>query len=820
MSDLPDAPSSPSLPARWRTVPRWARTATYLAAFVVVLLVVGLLSAVALARRPLPQTDGRLEIPGITASASVRRDAHGVPHLYAENTGDLFFAQGFVQAQDRFFQLDQRRRLASGRLSELYGEDTLETDQLVRALGLRTVAERELALLDPTTVAHLESFAAGVNAYLDGRSPAEIALEYAVLDLAGVEITLDPWTPVDSLAVLKVFAWEQRGPLVEEIERAALHPRLPPERIEELFPSSTQQSVAGNAWALAGTRTESRAALLVAAPEDRPGLPGPWIQVGLHCADAGEPTTSACPIETSGLALPGFPGVLSGHNEDIAWAATPVGADVTDLYLEAVEGDRYLRRGEWVPFAERPETIAVAGEDDFVFTARSTRHGPVLSDVAEVLASVGANAPLPAEVATGLSGGEAVAVPDRGTGYAVALSWPGLRPGRTADGLLDLMTADDWQSFRAGAALLDTPVQRFVYADDRGHIASLMTGALPVRRPGHRGTDAVPGWLPRYDWAPRPVPRANLPVTLDPAQGQVESGVAGLPELLRARDDWDVATSLALLEEAGAPLASVLVPRLLALDPGGVYESAGVRLLRRWDGRQRADSGAAAYLNAVWRQLLVRTFADELPTSVRPDGGERWVAVVETLLDDPANAWWDDASTEDARETRDDILVASMIAARNELTSSQALRSGSWEWGRTHRLELRPHVQGGVPLTSPTRVDLPVLGGLFDRGPWPVGGGPGSLKATAWDASQTYDVVRAPVARWAVPLVDPDLGRWVVLGGASGHPLSAHVDDQTDLWRAGGSIPWPFSAAAVDESAENRLSLHFPLGDVPGLDEP
>jgi penicillin amidase len=246
------------------------------------------------------------------------------------------------------------------------------------------------------------------------------------------------------------------------------------------------------------------------------------------------------------------------------------------------------------------------------------------------------------------------------------------------------------------------------------------------------------------------------------------------------------------------PLAATLTPYLLDLDLAPGYSSGGQRLLRSWDLGQDVDSGAAAYFNVVWSNLLRLTFHDDLTEELWPDGGDRWMAVVERLLREPSASWWDDTATS-AVETRDDVLTAAMLAARDELTVRQARDPDEWSWGALHRLELRSQTLGASGIGP--------VEWLVNRGPWEVAGGSAAVDATSWDAAEGYDVATAPSMRMVVSLGDLDESRWINLSGVSGHPFGAHYTDQTDLWAAGETLPWAFSRAAVEEAGEDILTL-------------
>ena len=850
---------------RWRSTFRgWpppARWAAYVAAGLVLLLVVVAVAGVAVVRRPLPQTSGELEVPGLTGPVEVVRDEHGIPQVYADSMDDLMMAQGYVQAQERFFEMDLRRHVTAGRLSELFGEETLETDKVIRTMGWRRVAERELALIEPRTRQALEAYADGVNAYLAEHGTSELAAEYSLLRLGGLDYVPEDWTPVDSLAWLKAMAWDLRGNMEDEIGRvlagvdhtdaevAQLYPPYPFEehppivaggavvdgvfdqdatggtRHPERAPAAYGDALAGvsdaledlpslvgrgdgigsNSWVVGPERTTTGGALLANDPHLGVSLPGIWMQMGLHCR-----TVSAeCPMDVAGFTFSGVPGVIIGHNADIAWGFTNLGPDVTDLFLERVRDSDWRYDKQWRPMEVRTETIEVRDGDDVELRVRATDHGPLLSDVSEELSTVGANAVSTDET------------PDD-VGVAVALSWTALQPTATADAILELNLATGWDEFREAAADFAVPAQNMVYADREGHIGYQAPGLIPIRQSGNDGSRPVEGWRPENDWTGQYIPFDALPNVLDPEEGFVvaaNQAVAGPDYPSYLTDDWDrgyrstrirnrieadprlsVAEMAALQNDDLNPMAARLVPYLLDVDDlGSGYYRDGQDLLRSWDFHQPADSAAAAYYNAVWRALLARTFHDELRESLWPEGGQRWFAVVTGLLADPTASWWDDQATEDEVETRDDVLRLALMDARDELTSRLALRAEDWAWGDLHQLDLRTATLGESGIGP--------VEWFENREDYEVGGGSSTVDATSWDAAEGYEVTSSPSMRMVVSLADLDDSRWISMTGVSGHPASDHYVDQTDLWVDGETLPWPFTRAAVDGAERDTLTL-------------
>ena len=857
-----DGAAAPAASPRWRDRPSWVRYLAYTSVLVVLALVVAGIFAVVAVRKSFPQTSGTIDVPGLAAEVSVVRDAHGVPQIYADTAEDLFFAQGYVQAQDRFYEMDVRRHLTAGRLSEMFGEDDLETDKIIRTLGWRRVAEQELDELSPEVMGYLESFSAGVNAYIGDRSPSELSLEYTLLSLGGLDYEVEDWTPADSVAWLKALAWDLRGNIQDEVDRAMTSTKLDAAEIAELYPGYPYErhrpvveggavvdgafdqdaapgagaaragypaeavaqleavgralddlpnavgrgdGVGSNSWVVDGDHSTTGFPILANDPHLAPTLPGVWYQMGLHCTELSED----CPFDVAGFTFAGFPGVVIGHNQQIAWGFTNLGPDVTDLYLEAVDGDRYLRGSRWREFDERQETIDIAGDEPFTFSVRSSVHGPLISDVSALYSSVGANAP----VASGS--------PDRGSGYAVALAWTALDTTRTAESVFEIDRATGWDEFREGARDLEAPGQGLVYADRDGHIGYQATGRVPLRRPVNRGIYPAPGWDRNYDWTGKHVPFDELPSVLDPDEGFIAAANQApvdqsypyylgsswdygyrsqrITDLLTKKGTLSVDDMSVIQLDTFNGFAPTLVPYLLQVDAGSRYYSGGQRLLDDWDFTQPADSAAAAYFNAVWKNLLLLTFADQLPASVTADGGGRWFEVVRRLLDQPNDPWWDDVDTEGVREGRDDILIQALQDARDELVRLQSRRVDGWTWGHQHQLTLENQTVG--------HSDVGLVARLVNRGSWELGGGPGIVDAIGWDAAVGYEVSWVPSMRMVVSLADFDDSTWVNLTGASGHAFSSHYTDQTDLWARGETLPWWFTSDAVEQDADDTLTL-------------
>lgn len=811
-------------------------------------------------QRSFPQVDGEIAVAGLGQDVTVYRDELGIPTIVADNTHDLFYAQGFVHAQDRFWEMDFRRHVTAGRLSELFGESQLDTDRFLRTLGWHAVAEQEFEALDDRTRGYYEAYAEGVNAYLTDREGSAVSLEYAVLGLQNGAYEIEPWTPVDSIAWLKAMAWDLRENIEDETSRALLAHTLSPDEIAELYPAypyetnpvivpvpsevgtdaevvplaaetasariqwtevrsvieaasvllgGVGEGVGSNSWVVSGALTESGMPLLSNDPHLGASMPSVWHQIGLRCRTV----TDACRFDVAGFGFSGMPGVIIGHNASIAWGFTNLTTDVTDLYLEKVQGDRYWRDGELVPLDVRVETLKVAGGVDESLEIRSTVHGPIVSDLTADFAGIAAHP------YTGQT--DAVTFPsDVPEGeYAVALQWTALQPGTTARAIFALNTAMNFEQFREAAALFDVPAQNLVYADVAGNIGYQAPGRLPIRGAGD-GSMPQPGWDSDYDWRGF-IPFDDLPVSYNPESGYIvtaNNAIVGEDYEHFLTNDWDYGWRAARIVEliertaAGKELTADdmsaiqadddfwMGRRLIAAYSDIEVDSAGARnaldLFSHWDAQNSADSAGAAYANVLWDELVQNLFARrERPASIA--GQARLFLVVDRLLDDPGSPWWTNADL--GIGGRDEMLAQSAVDAYERLVDLQGENVSRWDWGELHAITLTNDSFGTSGIAP--------IEALFNRGPFPVSGGASVVNATGWTLGEGFETVTVPSMRMTIDLSDFDASRWNHLTGASGHAFHPHYADQFEAWQQKRQTPWLFSADRVQDAAVDTLVL-------------
>jgi penicillin amidase len=830
--------------ARTRAVLKWVAAA--LVAGVVLLAVFMVWST----RRPFPIIDGELTVAGLQGAVEVIRDADGVPHIYAATTHDLFLALGYVHAQDRFWQMDTWRHIGAGRLAEMFGADQVETDSFLRTMGWERLARDQYDSSTPAARAVLDAYAAGVNAYLDERSPAELSFEYTILEFSNHSYTPSPWTPVDSLVWGKVMAWDLAGNLGDEITRSQLLDVLTPDQVAQLYPPYPEENpvivgdsaprvdgpvidpppldvarllgrtaanaalvdgVAGgsgigigsNSWVIGPERSATGSAILANDPHLGIRMPSIWYQVALHCL----PRSAACGYEVAGFSFPGLPGVVIGHNDRVAWGFTNLGPDVMDLYVEQLnpaDPDQYLYEGKWVDMELRTETVQVAGSDPVEVEIRSTRHGPIISDSYGPLDDFGTEAGIP--------------LPDD---YALALRWTALDPSPSlVDAMLRLDSAADFEAVRDALRLFAVPAQNVVYADVDGNIGYQAPGRIPIRD-GWTGRLPVPGWTGQYEWSGF-VPFDELPSLYNPPEGYIVTAnnpvVDGsYPYVLgtdwnygyRARRIKDLieGNDSISLDDVGTmqfdnhdPNADLLVPRLVLLDLSDAGPSAvrAREILAEWDRDDTVDSAGAAIFAATWSNLLRLVFHDDVPEELWPAGGGRWFRAVAGLMG-TADGWpWDDRTTPEP-ESRDEMIRRAFLDAVAQLRDRLGDSPDGWEWGELHRAVFRNETLGESGIS--------LIEGRFNRGPYPVSGGSDVVNATGWWADEGYEVTWLPSMRMIVDLGDLDRSRSIHTTGQSGHVYSSHYQDMIERWALGRYLPMRWERASVEPGAEGTLRL-------------
>jgi penicillin amidase len=740
--------------------------------------------------------DGELTAPGLSEPVEVLRDRWGVPYISAASLDDLWFAQGFVTAGERLFQMDLLLRAASGRLSEVFADRTLGDDRFARTIGFHRTGATLAAGWDDVSHGMHARFREGCAAWI-ARMPAP-PVEYSLLDM-------HPNLPTDDAgawaSAFVYLAWGLSGNWDKELLRAAIAERLGADAVGVLLPPLPSdpshvpagtlggrlldalprpKGVGSNDWVVAGSRTTTGKPLLANDPHLLAVQPGAWIEMHLRAPG----------YEARGVALTFSPGILLGTTAHHSWGVTNVTGDVQDLYLEHLSDDGMSAEhdGGWEPLTVHHEEIHVRGTAEPVAVdVRRTRHGPII-DTAVV----------------GDMHTEYIPLPSTET---YALRWTGFECGIRPSLVLDAARATSFEEFRHAVWGVECPGQNFVYADTEGTIGYQCSGRFPLR--AGDGTAPVPGWTAEHEWDGW-IPFEELPWATDPARGYLVTAnnrihdddyphligndfhspyrARRVVERLEAVAAHDVTSMAQIQVDTVSLVARAALPMLTTVEPGNDEERDAIGLLAGWDGDMSADSVAAGVFN-VWsrhiaRRALQPRLGDELFQRYHTDREVFQCAVLPAWLRDPAG-WLDD-----------DLLHTALADALAELEERLGPDPAAWTWGALHRLAL-VHPLGAIP----------GLGPLFTAGEGGLGGDEQTVMQGGFDGHDGYVVDVIPSWRAVYDLADLDRSVGVLPAGVSGNPASPHWNDQFPLWMAGEHHPLPFTRPAVEAAAVATLHL-------------
>jgi penicillin G amidase len=772
------------------------------------------------------QTSRTVNIPGLHNRVSIRRDERGIPYIEAANDDDLYFAQGYVTASDRLWQMDVQRRAARGELSEIFGQGTLDQDKRHRTFGFAQVVDETAAHLPPEMSAVLNAYARGVNAYIDSRTDKTLPPEFQIL-----QYKPRPWKPADSLAVGKLMAEYLSTTWQLDIMRAALQ-SLPKEKRDGLLPvvspldvivvgkdrkaakgaeaimpaapsaaviasiaeamvkeraASEQLGIldqtptlqASNNWVVSGKRTVSGKPLLANDPHIPASAPSVWYLTEL----------SAPGMHVAGVTFPGAPGIIVGHNDRIAWGVTNLGPDVQDVYIEKFDKDkpgRYLTPNGWRDAEIRHELIKVrkgfgdSSTDTQTLDVTITRHGPIIIEK---------------------------------NSERYALRWTALDSSlNEAGAFIQANQARNWKEFTAALSTYGGPTQNFVYADVDGHIGYYGAGKIPIRKSGD-GSLPYDGSTDAGEWTGW-IPFNKLPNSFDPPAGIIVTAnqrVVGsdYPYSLshswaqpyRARRIFDLLSQkpklssddfrriqgdvysigLASFAHDSAKLLKPLVP---ASDQ---KLSQSVEALEKWDGEVRADSTVAplAYqMRAAFRtRILTAALGPDLLTTYQWSNFE---STLDRLMREQPPEWLPKEF-----KSYGELLQACYGDARAALTKNPGPDESKWKWGEIYKVRFNHYLAAA-----------PLIGLQFQMAPFPQNG-VGGLGATVNVGSSVSMRLIADPSDW-------DKTQHGITLGESGIPSSPHWKDQLDDWRNVTPRAFPFTKPAVESATKETLVLEPP----------
>jgi penicillin G amidase len=774
-------------------------------------------------RAALPQLDGRLKVDGLSAAVTVTRDNHGVPVIEAANLNDLFFAQGFVTAQDRLWQMDVMRRFGGGELSEILGDETVKLDREQKVLGLRAAAKKSLEIASSRDHSFMEAYAAGVNAFI-AEHASTLPVEFRIL-----RYTPKPWTVEDSVVIAnqmvkdlnyhyfydalareKILAklgpeltadlyvnssWHDRPPTVmrEDLGPAESSASDPDEDDDEESPdnSVTQRHdlaspiaaspeglpVNGsNDWVISGTHSVTGKPLLSNDMHLGHQMPNLWYEAHLHCGT----------FDVAGVSLPGMPYIVVGHNQRIAWGFTNVGPSVTDVFVENFNPQgAYQTPSGWVQPEHRIEVIHVRAKPDVSLDVKITRHGPIITEL------------VPGET------------------RPVALHWT------LYDGLripfFDVNTAQNWEDFKKAFSQLDAPGQNAVYADVDGNIGYHTTGKVPIRTSGD-GSLPVSGADNAHEWVSY-IPFDKLPNVYNPPSGIIATAngritpdnypnpvsmeweapwrTARIYHVLESGRQFSAADMLALQTDIHSDADQFAAERFVyAIDHASkpsVRAKQAADLMRSWDGLMQASSAAPTIAeNAIreLRRLILEPKLGSVAPNADPDASLNWRTYswgmrsvwLENILLHRPKRW-----LPDSYPSYDELLTAAVEAAVNDPHAPKDL--ATWRWGAYNAVEIQHPVLGKIPVIRR----------------W---SGPGVQEQSG--SGYTVKAVsrrHGPSERFTANLANLDESTLNVVTGQAGNFLSPYYMDQWKNWYEGTTLPLPFTTKAIESSKAHQLVL-------------
>ncbi len=766
-----------------------------------------------ISRARLPQIEGTITLNGLSAPVEILRDRWGIPHIYAQNRADLFFAQGFVHAQDRLFQMDLNRRTAQGTLSEVFGEIALDTDRAIRTFGFNRLGRIDFERAAPEVRDALTAYAAGVNACITHPN-TKLPVEFTLLGHKPA-----PWQPEESAHFSRVMIWQLshawqgeilRAEIVDkvglkhaaelEIHYPAGNPTTLPQGIEfnALDPDSLLRKIPGpfldrgkgsNAWVVTPHRSATGGAVLSNDMHLAVSMPSLWYEVHLNAPD----------LHVTGVSLPGVPMVLVGHNDRIAWGMTLAYTDAEDLFIEQLDAqNRYLYKDAWHAAEIIEEPIRVKGRKEaHMERVIVTRHGPIISDV------VG----YPAQ--------------------KVAVHSMALQPVPALEGWLRLNAARGWDDFVAAMRCIEAPQLNVAYADVDHNIGYWVSGSVPVRAKGNGSTPA-PGWTGEYEWVGE-VPFEEMPHALNPAQGYLVTCNHKIvpddyPHFLgnvwmngyRARrlaDLIEEQDQLTLQDHARFHKDFTCLPGIelqtLLKDfptPEGGPAARALQLLSAWDGILNPESvGGAVYevlRYTLVRNLFVPSLGGELTKRLMGEGfhpllmhaneffGQDTVVLLR-MLTNPASWWVQQAGGYESWVTR------SLEEALGWMRANLGEDEGCWAWGNFHQVNFEHPLGAQKPLDQ-----------VFNRGPFPIGGDTDTPCQTAMSPGSPYDNrAWSPTFRQIVDMSDLSKSLSMHPPGQSGQLASPYYDDLAEPWLNVEYHPMLWTREQVNCEASHILIL-------------
>jgi len=759
----------------------------------------------------LPDYSKDINIPGLNGEVTVLRDSFAIPHIYAENDYDLYLATGFVMAQDRLWQMDLLRRVTQGRLSEIMGRDQSDTDILMRALRIEEKSRKVLLHSDQDIVSALNAFSRGVNYYLEN---FPLPPEFRIL---GYEP--DPWLPEHSLNLIGYMSWDltsgwdielllhkvnqvvEAGQLADLIPRNENHSIFVYEEIknaqiniaENLLYAGRKLEKLGveifsgsNNWAVSGKKSKSGKPLL--ANDMHLGLfaPGIWYQI--H-------QVSKNGLNVTGLAVPGQPFVICGHNDSIAWGMTNVYVDDLDFYAETLNKDstHYFLDGEWRALLVKEEIIKTKEGDDIVEELKFTHRGPLINRFKN-------------EDET-----------------AVSIRWIGNEMSNEMETIYLLNRANNWQDFRNALKTFISISQNIVYADVVGNIGLQCSAGVPRR--AYSGTNIFPGDTSLYDWRGI-VPFEELPFEYNPERGYVSSAnnktvsedypyeigywyhiperIERIREMLEETEKHSVEDFEKMQSDFISKKAEKMVPEFLEVltkkTDWNEVQKIALNKLQKWDYSMHENNPAATVFEILYHKTGENLVKDDLsPELLQGFKADRLLTenLILNILPEKKSGWIDDKNTP-VKETFDDLVIKSFEETIEEMKTIAGNDPEDWQWGEVHTFTINH------PLSAVKLLDKVFK---LSRGPFGLSGSYHTVCPYSYSLNNLFKVNHGASHRHIFDLAEWNNSKTVIPTGTSGIPASEHYLDQTALFIANRYHADPFDKSEVTGRSRYKMKL-------------
>lgn len=754
----------------------------------------------------------------LNGKVEVIRDKWGVPQIYAKDNESLFFAQGYVQAQDRLWQMDINRVTGYGKLGEYFGKGFVELDYYMRAIGLAKSAKESYQLLDEETKKNLDAYVRGVNAFIE-KNKKHLQMEYTVF-----RMTPQEWTPEDVLVTINIMVMYMSYNYLMEIMRAKIIATKGEDTVNKLFLYDSKEKIqvpdevdhykwladnkisldyaelcdsfsqkwGSNNWVISGKHTKSGKPILCNDTHISLSMPSMWYEMGLHSPS----------YNVSGYSLIGVPYVVIGHNERISWGITNVSADVQDLYIEKLDDTenpaKYYFKDKWEELKIEKEQIKVKGGKTVEKNIYYTIHGPIVNEAMEI--------------------GE----------QPMSMKWTLYEGNTMLNSINKINQAGNFTEFRDGLREWNNAAQNFIYADVDGNIGYQNTAYCPIRANKNQGLVPVPGWTGTYEWEGY-VPFDELPSIYNPTEGYIATAnndttdqyypyylskdwsadyrVDRIKKMLSECENATIEDMKKIQLDAYSTPAEKLVPYFVSLKTDDRLKQEALEILKKWDYQEGKESSGAAIFEVWYNKLLQLIINDKFHyvtnTDYQPadrfiDYSDLHYPFITHLMEKEGSLWFDLEETQE-KETKNDLLEQSLSEALKELSVKKESDLAKLEWGDVHKTILRDSALGST--------GIGILDKIFNSDAYKSDGGNVTINVAGYNWDGSFMVNFGASQRVIIDLNDFDSSLCINSTGVTQQIFSKYREDQTKMWVEGKYKSYLFSEDAIKENKKYQYSI-------------